>query len=105
MCLCARLNSEGLDPLAPASLLCCPRKALFFSLLIPGALLIRNSGIQGIRESLGMSDTITAFTPNREIIANIQNNSSLQAEEMLISEMHVLHVQSIHFISIKQDAV
>lgn len=36
-----------------------------------------------------MTDTITAFTPNREIIGNIQNNYSLQAREIVITNMYV----------------
>lgn len=71
MSLCVRENSEGLDPLASACFACCPRRALFFSPLIPGAFLIRNSRISGIRTSLDMTDTISAFTPNRAIIGNI----------------------------------
>lgn len=77
---------EGLDPLAPASLLCCPTKALFFSPLIPGAFLIRNSGIWGIRASLDVTDTITAFTPNREIIHNVQNNPFAGTEDFFHSD-------------------
>lgn len=88
MCEC----SEGLDPLAFASaLLGCPRKAFILPSANPwlNAFLIRNSGIQGMRMSLDMTDIIIAFTANRAITGFIQNNIPRQENRRFCSYVDV----------------